>query len=325
MSMSRAALGLWLVLAASWPCLAQDDPDQEIDKLKKEVQGLRQALESLSADFLEYKAAKDAEVAEQTSRATAAIARARTIETELHQLRARLDLARRRHHDLEETAATLADEVKQAKAVNAENRAWLEKMSREKGQVTDEARQRLATDYLVRLYLPNAIENYQRAFKRLPPMSVKELNITSRFKHLRIDTNALNECGEALVAALKNPDFPAPLRARYLPTPEPLGNTDSDRWNQVPAGSSKPDALEIVDAWGHPVVYIHKNQYREAVRIVNGKGVEVQVVALWGPDGVFYNPTSYQLFSLGPNGVQETTAKELEDSDDLRNFALESK
>jgi len=318
MSKFRAALGLLLILAVGWPCFAEDDPAQELEKLKEEVQKVR-------AEFLEYKTAQGAEVAEQIERATAAIERARAAETELRQLRARLDLARRRHHDLAETAATLAEEVKHSKAVNAENRAWLDKMSREKGRVTDEARQRLATDYLVRLCLPNAIENYRRDFKRLPPMSAKELNITSRFKHLRIDTNTLNECSEALVVALRNPDFPAPLRARYLPTRDPFGNTDSDQWNQVPDGTSKLDAPEIVDAWDHPVVYIHKNQYREAVRIVNGKGVEVQVVALSGPDGVFYNPTGYQIISLGPNGVQETTAKELKDSDDIRNFALKSK
>jgi len=325
MSMFRAALGLLLVLAVGRPCLAEDDPDQALAELRKELQKLRQRVEKASTEFAGYKAAKDAEVAELTERATAAVARARATETELGQLRARLDLARSRHHDLEETAATLAEEVKQANAVNAKNRAWLEKMSREKGRVTDETRQRLATDYLVRLHLPNAIETYRHGFKRLPPMSVKELNLISRFRQLRIDENGLNECSETLVVALKNPDFPAPLRGRYLPTRDPFGNTDSDQWNQVPDGTSKSDALEIVDAWGHPVVYIHKNQYREAVRIVNGKGVEVQVVALRRPDGAFYKPTSYQILSLGPNGVQETTAKALKDSDDIRSFEIKSK
>ncbi|MHC4136855.1 MAG: hypothetical protein ACYS0K_18000 [Planctomycetota bacterium] len=323
--------GALLLLVASWPCFAEDDPQQELDRLRKE-------LEKVRGDFEAYKSARDTEidrlnrtVAEQAERTVAAIARAREAETELDNLRARLDLARRRNHELQETAATLAEEVKQANAVNAENRASLERMSENMRaflaakQLFATVKQELATDFLVRRYLPNAIENYQRQFKRLPPMSVKELKITSRFSRLRIDTNASNECSEALLVALRNPDFPAPLRARYLPTRDPVGNTDADLWNLVPDGSSKFDALEIVDAWGHPVVYIHKNQYKEAVRIINGKGAEVQVVALWGPDGVFYNPTSYQIISLGPNGVQEIKTKDLKDSDDIRNFELKSK
>ncbi|MHC4493257.1 MAG: hypothetical protein ACYTDU_16730, partial [Planctomycetota bacterium] len=243
--------GALLLLVASWPCFAEDDPQQELDRLRKE-------LEKVRGDFEAYKSARDTEidrlnrtVAEQAERTVAAIARAREAETELDNLRARLDLARRRNHELQETAATLAEEVKQANAVNAENRASLERMSENMRaflaakQLFATVKQELATDFLVRRYLPNAIENYQRQFKRLPPMSVKELKITSRFSRLRIDTNASNECSEALLVALRNPDFPAPLRARYLPTRDPVGNTDADLWNLVPDGSSKFDALEI--------------------------------------------------------------------------------
>jgi hypothetical protein len=277
--------------------------------------------------FTEYKANKDAELAglehtltAQTRRASMALARAEATESEMRDLNARLAKSAVRIDQLQKTAETLAVEVKRANAVNAANKAWLEKMSRD----TRATEQRFASVCLVKRYLPNAIENYRNRFKRLPPMSVKELNITSRFKGLRIESNASNECSEALLVALRNPDFPAPLRARYLPTQDPLGNTDADRWSTVPDGGSKIDALEIVDAWGHPVVYIHKNQYTEAVRVVNGKGVAVQVAALLGPDGVFYNPTSYQIFSLGPNGVQEVETKSLKNSDDIRNFELKS-
>lgn len=309
--------GVVLVLAMGPSGLAQDDSKQDLEKLNKELQRLldaqekyRETLDEIRKEFQKYKASKDAELA-------AALARARQAELELSNQRARLELARRRVHDLQDAMAALAEEVKRADAINAENRAWLEKTTKRTGETT-------ATDYLVRLYLPNAIENYRARFHRLPPMSVKELNITSRYARLGTG-NTVNECSEALVVALRNPDFPAPLRDRFLPAQPPFGNTDADSWSRVPDGGARREAVELVDAWGHPIVYIHKNHYTEAVRVVNAKGVEVRVVALFGPDGVFYNPTSYQIFSLGPNGVQEVETKKLEKSDDLRNFELQSK
>jgi hypothetical protein len=328
MSTAKLRAALWLVLipAAGRPCLAQDDPQQELEKLRKEVQELRKGLDVAREQFEAYKATATNEIDRLKETVAVQTARARQAETGLRHVKARLELARSRSHDLQEAVARLEEEVRQAAAINAENRAWLEKMTKETREATEQvrallpARQRLATEHLVRSYLPNAIENYRLGFKRLPPMSVKELNMIGRFKPLWIDANASNQCSEALVVALRNPDFAAPLRARFLPTS--LGNTDSDQWNQVPGGGSSLDALEILDAWGHPVVYVHKNQYNVAVEVVNGKGAKVKVVALKKPDGTYYNPTSYQLISLGPNGVQETTAK---DSDDIRNFALKSK
>lgn len=303
--------GVLLVLATGTSGLAQDDSQQDWDKLNKELQRLldaqekyRETLDEIRTEFERYKAAKDAEVARLT--------------LDLENQRARLELARRRTHEIQDEMAALAEEVKRANAINAENRAWLEK------NAGPESRKRTATDYLVRLCLPNAIENYRARFHRVPPMSVKELNVTSRYQGLRIETNTVNECSEALVVALRDPDFPAPLRERFLPTRPPFGNTDADSWNAVPDGGVL-EAVELLDAWGHPIVYIHKNHYKEAVRVVNAKGVEVQVVALFGPNGVYYNPTSYQIFSLGPNGVQEVETKKLQDSDDLRNFELKDK
>jgi hypothetical protein len=315
MSMSRAVLGLLLVAAAS---LAEDEPQPTLEQLRKEFEAYK-AKVGAQLDRLRQT------VADQVERVTVAVARAEEAETWLRHMRARLELSRDRHHELLERVATLTEQVKQANATNEKNRTWLHKMSREQAGAMEAARKRFATEFLVRCHLPNAIENYRRCFKRLPPMSIKELNVANRFKSLRIDANASNECGEALLVALRHPDFPAPLRDRYLPTQNPLGNTDADRWNTVPDGSSSLDAKELVDGWGHPIVYIHKNRYDQAVRVVNAKGVEVQVVALVAPDGVYYNPTSYQILSLGPNGVQEVETESLEESDDIRNFELKSK
>lgn len=62
------------------------------------------------------------------------------------------------------------------------------------------------TDLLVRTYLPNAVERYLLEFKRLPPMTVKELNDSSaRFKPLSLTDNAVNECIEVLAVACAIP------------------------------------------------------------------------------------------------------------------------
>lgn len=186
------------------------------------------------------------------------------------------------------------------------------------------SRQReLESEQLVKTYLPNSIERYKQEFKRLPPMSMKELNGIPRWKSLSIpENNSTNECNECLLVALRHPDFSAPLSDGDLPVTEaPFGNTDEDDFNQVPDGSDTAAAREILDAWGNPVVYIHKNKYGTPVRIVNHMGVEVDVEAVRKPDGAYYNPTSYQIISVGENGEQDVDDPVA--SDDIYNFKLE--
>ncbi len=180
------------------------------------------------------------------------------------------------------------------------------------------------SELLVRSYLPNAIERYLLEFKRLPPMTVKELNeSTPRFKSLSLTDNAINECIEVLAVALRHPDLSAPLAEDDLGVEKPFVNTDEDSWNQTPEGSARNDAfaMEIADSWGNPIVYISKNAYGKPVTIRNHKGEDVTVEARKRPNGDYYNPTKYQLISVGDNGMQD-----LDDStggDDIMNFKLE--
>jgi prepilin-type N-terminal cleavage/methylation domain-containing protein len=177
------------------------------------------------------------------------------------------------------------------------------------------------TNQLVRTFLPNKIELYRVDFSRLPPMTMKELTSASkRWKELAIE-NVTNECNEVLTVALKHPDFRAPLSEGDLPGEEPFGNTDEDIFNMAPAGSTSPDALEMLDAYGNPVVYIHKNHYDTPVTIINHKGDEVEVTALKKPDGTWYMPTKYQIISVGDDGVQNLD--EFGGGDDIMNFDVE--
>ena len=123
--------------------------------------------------------------------------------------------------------------------------------------------------------------------------------------------------------ALRHPDLTAPLAADDLGVEQPFVNTDDDSWNATPDGSSstEADAKEIAASWGNPVVYISKNAYGTSVTIINAKGEEVTVEARKRRNGDYYNPTKYQVISLGDNGVQDLD--DASGGDDLMNFKLE--
>ena len=50
------------------------------------------------------------------------------------------------------------------------------------------------------------------------------------------------------------------------------------------------------------------------------KPAKKDVEAMKKPDGTYYNPTGYQIISVGENGEQELD--DLEASDDIRNFTV---
>jgi prepilin-type N-terminal cleavage/methylation domain-containing protein len=164
------------------------------------------------------------------------------------------------------------------------------------------------------------IARFEQEFKRLPPMTVQELvQRGERWKGLTID-NAVNESSEVLYVALRHPDFSSPLEEGDLNLEDAFGNTDQDTWNQAPAGTSNADAIEILDAWGTPLVYIHKNAYDRAVTVLNHKGETITVSARKKKDGTWYNPGTFQLISLGPDGVQDEEGKVAKN---LANFQVE--
>ena len=177
------------------------------------------------------------------------------------------------------------------------------------------------TEQIVRTYLPNMIERYMAEFKSTPPMNMKELNAANRrWKSISLGDNTTNECIEVLVVALRHPDFTARLEPGDVPGGnESFGNTDEDTFNTVPDGSTNEEAVEVLDGYGNPLVYIHKNAYGTTVIIVNHLGEEVEVQALKRADGSWYNPTKFQIISVGENGVQDLDDPTL----DYMNFEAE--
>ncbi len=177
-------------------------------------------------------------------------------------------------------------------------------------------RNQMDTQLVVQTQLPTAINRFKAEISnRLPPMSVVELANFPNWVGLSVTGNTTNECNECLLVALRHKDLTTPLHE--LAGAKPFGNTDDDIWNKVPEGSDAPEAREILDAWGNPVVYISKNFYGQPVKIVKADGTEIEVSAVKRPSGVYYNQESFQIISLGRNGVQD------EDGDDIENFTRE--
>jgi prepilin-type N-terminal cleavage/methylation domain-containing protein len=173
------------------------------------------------------------------------------------------------------------------------------------------------TKLIVSARLPQRIEGYYQEMKRYPPMFVTDLNGAAQaWKGMSNSINTANECAECLFVALNHPDLsPGARIGDDLPT----GNTDEDVWNVTVPGTNDPAAKEVLDGWGNPVVYIHKTHYDKAVEIQTSQGV-MTVTAVKKADGTPYNPTSYQLISLGPNGRQD---EDPVNGDDIYNFKTE--
>jgi prepilin-type N-terminal cleavage/methylation domain-containing protein len=150
-------------------------------------------------------------------------------------------------------------------------------------------------------------EEYVNVCGDYPPSSLKYLGISST-------GDSANEGIEALVAALfrKNYTGARPGSA------SDLVNTDEDSADKNISSFATAVLLEFQDAWYNPVIYISCRDYSESFTYLiespetDREPVEVQ--ALINPvTGTFYNFDSYQLISVGPDGIFDT-------EDDLANF-----
>lgn len=90
-----------------------------------------------------------------------------------------------------------------------------------------------------------------------------------------------------------------------------LGNTDGDSSKKMIDKLQTKERLELCDAWGNPIAYFHKRNYtREQNYRLDEQDGELdeaeQPVSAWKDGARYINPTSFQLFSAGPDGVYGT-------------------
>jgi len=66
------------------------------------------------------------------------------------------------------------------------------------------------------------------------------------------------------------------------------------------------ELFEYVDLWENPFVYIHYRDYEKKLEYVDRDGGRVTVKAAKSQKlGAFQSPTSFQIWSFGPNGLNE--------------------
>jgi prepilin-type N-terminal cleavage/methylation domain-containing protein len=165
------------------------------------------------------------------------------------------------------------------------------------------------------------LRNDPDQYGKFPPSRIKDLKIgkTNYGKELG-QANDVNTGIECVYFLLNNPD----VHANQVVGPgdaDLVGNTDDDSYRVARGNASDAFAREYLDPWGNPYVYIHANDYKDpkgitTYRGTDGQAIEVQPKRLSSNmGGAYMCPNSFQLFSLGPNGVQDPD--DAEESDDI--------
>ncbi len=153
-----------------------------------------------------------------------------------------------------------------------------------------------------------ACENFKNNFGYYPPSSLKNAP-------LGISGNGYNEGIEALIAygttQKKNGPFLVDL------PDDRLSNTDKDNlakkshmkvrsvlnWTQ-----GNNELLEYTDMWGNPFVYIEHRNYKakQAIQYMDSEGQAVTVKPVKSEKtGTYVNATTMQIWSFGPNRINE--------------------
>ncbi len=144
--------------------------------------------------------------------------------------------------------------------------------------------------------LASRAESYanQRRFGDYPPD-----NFRDPARKLLVVADSINPGIESLVAFLSREDSKDEDLSRLQ---EKFSNTDNDK-SDAPIGRlDRPDKLEIVDAWGNPIVYFTRRSYRQEPQTYrNQYGEDFSVSAWKRKDGSFFNNRHFQLFSAGPD------------------------
>ncbi len=89
-----------------------------------------------------------------------------------------------------------------------------------------------------------------------------------------------------------------------------LANTDKDNVAELVGDLQVSDLFEYVDVWGNPFVYLAGKDYKDVSKVetyVLANGTEVKVTPKTSDkQGIFVRAQSFQLFSMGPDGVPGT-------------------
>lgn len=148
-----------------------------------------------------------------------------------------------------------------------------------------------------------SIEQYrqQRDIGVYPPTSLENLPAAGKL------ANRTNMGIEALCVALNSTKFKS--EHLYDMYDQYIVNEDSDSTSKPLTAVASTELFEMADPWGNPYVYFNAIDYKEATvrqyRAVPEEGGDFEIVSVkpWSnpKTKAFYNKSSFQLFSAGPD------------------------
>jgi len=152
-------------------------------------------------------------------------------------------------------------------------------------------------------------DEYNNIIGDYPPSSLNQLSTP-----VSSTGDSANEGIEAFVLALFQKDYQGPRPGSV----SDLVNTDNDQADRNITDFGNPVLLEFEDAWHNPIIYFNCRDYGEKftylIESPDTDRESVSVHALKNPvTGTYFNFDSYQIISVGPDGVFDT-------EDDLGNF-----
>ena len=168
-------------------------------------------------------------------------------------------------------------------------------------------------DTLTRLQLMEGlISSFKRQAMTHPPSKVGSIPhvVGSKIKKPKGE-NLVNAGIEALYQSLTWKG----IKTNYDFKEGELSNLDNDKLRKGVNRFEHPDLYEVMDGYGNPYVYIASEDYVKAYEgglpymSVNEEGEENEYLAKphKRADGTgFVNPSSYQLYSMGPDGEPNT-------------------
>jgi prepilin-type N-terminal cleavage/methylation domain-containing protein len=157
----------------------------------------------------------------------------------------------------------------------------------------------------------NGVEAWKRQYKAYPPTTFEKIRlVTGLGIQVTGRTNATNVGIEVLYQCLylKGVDFDPDIA-----DVERANLDDEDKLEKPITRDDNAFLFEIVDPWGNPLVYFVEGDYATAE-----KSPPVYVMGEEAPErgaqpkpwrsstGGFAKPGSFQLFSMGPDGVPNT-------------------
>jgi len=150
------------------------------------------------------------------------------------------------------------------------------------------------------------VEAWKLAYDVYPPSAMTRMAaVVDATTKVRQPDNDTNDAIETVYQALHWPGF----RGNCDWAGSEVGNTDGDTLPEGLHGHAPVALLEFLDAYGNPLVYFHRDDYlrfaEDGARYVSGSRV-VEPRPYRDERGAFVNPSSFQVFSMGPDGEPNT-------------------